>query len=189
MLYFTADLHLAHENIIKFCNRPFKNAGNMQKELTKNWNSVVKNHSDKVYILGDFSLRGKDYSDWYINVLRRLRGRKILILGNHDKIDPFTYVDLGFESVHTSIILEEKILLCHDPAWSVAVPKNWITLCGHVHDAFKYLHTPRQVVNVGIDVWDYKPVSFNQIFQYTLLHNPDSVKGGHRCDFLKEMKE
>jgi len=186
MLYFTADLHLGHENIIRLCERPYKNASQMDSKLIKNWNSVIKNHTDIVYILGDFSLRGKSHEDWYINILRKLRGRKILILGNHDRMNPFDYVELGFESVHTSLIIENEILLCHDPAWSVAVPKGWITLCGHVHDAFRYLATPRNIINVGVDVWDYRPISFNEIFQYTLIHNPDSVKRGHRCDFLKE---
>lgn len=189
MEYFTADLHLAHKNIIDLCNRPFKNCGDMDKTLINNWNSVVKSHRDIVYLLGDFSLRGKNYEQWIINTLRKLKGRKILILGNHDRLSPFEYVDLGFESVHTSMIIHDHIVLTHDPAIAVAAPKNFITLCGHIHDAFKYLMTPRWIVNVGVDVWDYKPVSLNQIFEYTSIRNPDTIKDGHRCEFLQEMRE
>ena len=54
MIFFTADLHLGHENIIKQCQRPFNNVEQMDKELIKNWNSVV-NENDEVYILGDFN--------------------------------------------------------------------------------------------------------------------------------------
>lgn len=188
-MYFTSDTHFGHKRIIELCNRPFKSASHMDNELAKNWNSVVKNHSDVVYILGDFSMKGKNEESWILRMIKKLKGRKVLILGNHDKLRPFDYVDLGFESVHTSLILGERIMLCHDPAWAVAVPDDWTTLCGHVHDAFKVLSYPRQIINVGVDVWDYKPVTLKQIFERIATTTPESPDGGHRCGFLKEFYE
>ena len=52
MIYFIADTHFNHANIIKYCNRPFKNTDEMNKYIIRKWNSVVK-ETDTVYHLGD----------------------------------------------------------------------------------------------------------------------------------------
>lgn len=79
-IYVTSDLHFGHKNIIKFENRPYKDVEEMTEGLINNWNSVVT-ANDLVYILGDFSFMGKRKTE---EVLKRLRGKKILIKGNHD---------------------------------------------------------------------------------------------------------
>ena len=52
-VFVTSDLHFYHNNIIKLCNRPYKDLEEMHIALINNWNSVVTNEDD-VYILGDF---------------------------------------------------------------------------------------------------------------------------------------
>lgn len=52
-IFFTADLHLYHTNIIKHCNRPFETIEEMNNVLVDNWNKVV-GPKDTIYILGDF---------------------------------------------------------------------------------------------------------------------------------------
>ena len=42
MIYFTADIHFYHENIINLTKRPFKNADEMNKKIIDNWNNIVK---------------------------------------------------------------------------------------------------------------------------------------------------
>ena len=80
MIFFTADLHFGHENIIKFCNRPFDTVEAMNKALINNWNQAV-GHDDEIYILGDFtSDNGKAK-----RFLPYLNGKKYMIAGNHDK--------------------------------------------------------------------------------------------------------
>ena len=73
MIYFTSDLHLGHENVIRFCNRPFATTDEMDEVLINNWNATVK-QKDEVYILGDFTMRPADDAHRY---LARLKGASI----------------------------------------------------------------------------------------------------------------
>ena len=156
-IWFTADQHFDHENIIKYCNRPFGSVHKMNKEIIKRYQEVVK-PQDIVYFIGDLSLRTSEHIRYYYKLITQLPGQKHLILGNHDSLKPFTYIDVGFTSVHTSLIVDDYILN-HDPASSCVI-HNSIWLCGHVHDLFK---TCKNVINVGVDVWDFYPVSLSQI--------------------------
>ena len=80
MIFFTADLHLGHENVIRHCNRPFASAEIMDRELIANWNHRVR-RDDTVYIAGDFCFRNKRPVEEYLSALN---GHKHLIIGNHD---------------------------------------------------------------------------------------------------------
>lgn len=53
--FVTSDVHFGHNNIIKYCNRPFQNSDEMDITIINNWNKIV-NPDDEVYILGDFAL-------------------------------------------------------------------------------------------------------------------------------------
>ena len=81
MIYFTADLHFGHENIIAHCNRPFESTAEMDEMLLTNWCNQV-HETDTVYILGDLMFYCKDPEHY----LQRLPGRKHLIVGNHDPV-------------------------------------------------------------------------------------------------------
>ena len=78
-VFFTSDSHFNHENIIKFCNRPFDSLDEMNDALTENWNAKVK-PDDTVFHLGDFSWGG---SGSWKSARERLNGHIILIKGNH----------------------------------------------------------------------------------------------------------
>lgn len=58
MNYYISDMHLFHENSIRFDNRPFVNLDDMHETIKTKWNSKITN-GDNVYILGDISFRGK----------------------------------------------------------------------------------------------------------------------------------
>ena len=81
MLYFTADLHLGHANIIRHCGRPFASVEDMDRCLIDNWNRRVR-PEDTVYILGDLMFACKDPAAY----LTQLAGQKHLIVGNHDSV-------------------------------------------------------------------------------------------------------
>ena len=74
-VFFTSDTHFNHANIIRFCNRPFKDVSHMNEAIISNWNRVV-GPEDIVFHLGDFCLGGS--AEW-INVLNRLNGKIYLI--------------------------------------------------------------------------------------------------------------
>ena len=79
-VFFTSDTHFYHGNIIRFCNRPFKDVETMNETIISNWNNTV-GQDDIVFHLGDFCLGGS--AEW-TRILNRLNGRIYLIMGNHD---------------------------------------------------------------------------------------------------------
>ena len=132
----------------------------MDNAIVDRYNSTVHNY-DTVYFLGDlFDLKFGKSPGIVEMMLGRLKGRKILILGSHDYLKPFEYVELGFESVHTSLQVGEFILV-HDPAVSV-VDRSKVFLCGHIHTLFEI---QKNAINVGVDVRNFCPVSEDQIMK------------------------
>ena len=117
MIFFTADEHYGHKNIIRYCERPFDNAKEQDFELMRRHNMVVS-EDDVVYHLGDFSMRGKGDYDFLAKKMDKLNGIHHMILGSHDNFSPNQYLSAGFDSVHTSLHLELNgvtYFLAHDP--------------------------------------------------------------------------
>jgi calcineurin-like phosphoesterase family protein len=177
--FFTADQHFWHERIIEYCHRPFKNARHMNDVIIQKYREKVK-EEDEVYFIGDLTLAGPDNRFNIEKLLDKLPGKKHLILGNHDRLDPFDYVKIGFNTVHTALDFpQDNVSLCHDPAVHCAIPDNRYLYCGHVHSLFKIC---KRVINVGVDVWDYFPVSSTQL--YDLIYQ--EVVSREQMGWLKE---
>lgn len=96
MNYYISDLHLFHEAAIRFDDRPFRDLEEMHTEIVKRWNEKV-NNGDTVYILGDVSMRGKNED--LIALMAILKGKKVLIRGNHDDVSDLRYRQLFRKSV------------------------------------------------------------------------------------------
>lgn len=157
MIYFSADHHFLHHNILKYALRPFRDLNHMHDVLIDRHNSLVKNE-DVVYILGDISLTPTENKNKLRRLINKMNGQKHLILGNHDEFKPFAYIDIGFISVHTSLEVDEYILV-HDPSVAgVFLDRKF--LCGHVHQLFLQCGN---AYNVGVDVHDYYPISIDEI--------------------------
>ena len=164
-IWFTADWHLFHENIIKYTNRPFKNRYHMNKVIIDKYCNCVKD-DDEVYFLGDLTMLGGPQIDVIKPLIEPLPGHKHIILGNHDRFRPFSYHEIGFESVHTALKLDfykKSLYLAHDPAWA-QIP-NTVWICGHIHGLFKHMKSENSttIINCGIDVWDFNPVPLNKV--------------------------
>ncbi len=168
MIYFTSDLHLGHKNIIKLCNRPFSSVEEMDETLISNWNKKVKN-SDTVYILGDLIYKSSKSPEKY---LTQLKGKKILLIGNHDygwlnKIDTKKYF-IEVQNMTVKTIGGNIVTLCHYPLldWknSKRTKKSKIgyMLHGHIH---KEIFEKENAFNVGVDVNNFEPVSLNELLR------------------------
>jgi calcineurin-like phosphoesterase family protein len=175
-VWYTADLHFGHANIIKYCNRPFRDVDHMNQELIRRWNECVA-PEDMVFVLGDVAL-GKLAET--LPLVQQLSGSKILVPGNHDRCWPGhkkvrpsdidKYRDAGF-SIGPSEWHMEAWTLCHFPyeedprhqdkyAGFHPVDRGRWLLHGHVHDLWR---VKRRQINVGVDVWNFYPVSNHQI--------------------------
>lgn len=155
-LYLTGDLHLFHDDIIEICGRPFKNMKYMSRGIVNRFKEVL-NKDSILIIVGDITMKGNEAIIDLKRFFNKIPGTKHLVLGNHDKLKPFDYIEyIGFTSVSTSIELEECVII-HDPAISV-INRNKCFLCAHVHTLFDSF---KNVVNVGVDVRNFYPISFN----------------------------
>ena len=159
MTWFTSDQHFFHDGIITSCQRPFKNSEEMNRELITRHNALVS-PNDTVYYLGDFAYGASLEALWPI--VQTLHDQKHLILGNHDRFSAFEYVELGFWTVHTALELKElDAVLVHDPVVS-CINRKQLFICGHVHNFFDTL---KNVINVSVEMRDYKPTSRDTITQ------------------------
>lgn len=133
-IFYISDLHLMHQNIIRFDNRPFETVEEMDKALINNWNSVVSN-ADHVYHLGDFCWGKKD--DW-IKYLKLLNGNIHIIKGNHDLKDyPPDVKKYIVEAVDYKEITDcgRHVIMCHYPimCYKASYNPNCYMLHGHTH--------------------------------------------------------
>lgn len=160
--WFISDTHFFHANILKFTGddglriRPFNSLEEMHEMMIENWNSVVRDN-DNVYHLGDVTFSyGKEFNQ----LMSRLKGRKRLILGNHDRVkgtnlmDWFEKLDLwkgfsehNFTASHMPLILESL----RDGAYNVH---------GHTHQNEK---EDKHYINVSCEVINFTPVNIDEI--------------------------
>lgn len=172
--WFTSDTHFNHDNIIDYCGRPFKSIKHMDQELIRRWNERVK-PKDTVIHLGDFMYGGsvsqenKRKPDYYLD---QLNGNIILVKGNHDSNN-------GLRTSIESI----NIKLGGVNWWCQHKPEMLIykyNLCGHVHENWEVRVTGRyKVVNLSVDVWDYRPVSIEEILRRLNKHTPLKGEDGY----------
>lgn len=166
MIHLTADWHVFHKQIIKYCNRPFKNEPEMRKALIRNYNETVKK-DDTCYFVGDMAMLGTSQWEHLKGIMAQLNGRKHLIFGNHDEFKWQRYVDIGFTSVHSAhwmTVDGHKFILAHDPSVYCALDPNTVLICGHVHTLFKSIKD-KLVVNVGVDQWNFRPTNIPLILK------------------------
>ncbi len=139
MIYFTADTHFYHSNVINLNNRPFKNLDDMHRSLIRNWNSYISDR-DEIYILGDLIHKGNGMEA--NEILKKLKGKKYLIRGNHDKyVNDENFNTQQFEWIKDYYVLDykkRKFVLFHYPIleWD-GYFRDSIHLYGHVHNCSK----------------------------------------------------
>lgn len=173
-IFFTSDLHFFHENIIKYSNRPFRNAEEMNEAIIANWNSVVGPH-DTVYMLGDVAMGGRSKAELLAYYLDRMNGNKNLVKGNHDSYvtkspcrEKFgwikDYYELRVNDPETDRG-RQHIIMSHYPmvSWHKMGRGSWM-IHGHCHHSLPPDFRVKRI-DVGIDGrgYDYAPISYEQL--------------------------
>jgi len=191
-IFFTSDTHFGHSNIIKFCDRPFKDIEEMDYKLIEAWNKKVP-ADGLVFHLGDFAWGG--YEFWK-KIREQLNGDIILIKGNHDQKNMSTTAEQElFKHATWQMLIEvegRKLWLNHFPFLCYAgvyrEPKKLVYQCyGHVHsgpdkkgqDLPRLVHTYPMQYDVGVDNNNYEPISWEELntkIQLQLLKSKYNVK-------------
>ena len=200
-LVLTADWHLSHPNILRYCpNRKSATIEEMEESLVTRYNEIV-GPGDVVIFAGDFFWKGcrgdaaaservRFRLERMRRCLERLRGRKYLVRGNHDTFREDEYLSAGFLGFGDVAVLQadgDTFTVLHSPRNVVApyvkragcagdrytgrpedygalrdviaeIPGRYV--CGHVHRLWRRIGP---FVNVGVDVWDGRPVRFCEI--------------------------
>lgn len=178
MIFFTSDLHLDHQNVIKHSNRPFASVQQMNEEIIKRWNKKV-GVNDVIYVLGDVCWGWN--SDKIQQTFSKMNGIKYLIIGNHDKFSPHQKSNVWAEIVpYKRITIDDKrIILSHYPIaeWDCAWHQS-IHLYGHTHGKFNLAeftklmpHKNTNCMDVGVDTHNYEPWSWEEIKEYLYQRN------------------
>ena len=180
-----SDLHFGHGGVISGCNRPFRDVTQMNKEMIRRWNYVVR-PQDRVFYLGDFIWgdieAGKE-------IRKALNGQIIFIMGNHDK-NQTRVRSMGFDEVFDFYVYYHKNITYYMSHYPYAPPlfnrikakflgqeikflnrrvpkprqKNIWLLHGHVHNTWGKINRKEQMINISADVWNFTPVTIkNQI--------------------------
>jgi calcineurin-like phosphoesterase family protein len=193
MIWFSSDHHFYHNNVIRYCNRPFESVEQMNEALVIGWNMTV-HPDDTVYYLGDFSMAARPVETF----TKRLLGTKYFIHGNHDFTHPYhkksrnkenqekwiqKYKDWGWTSVQDELIIEhegQKFRLAHLPytndlfhgqgdKYENFRPEDdgIPLLCGHVHEKWTTERSGNGtlMINVGVDRHGFAPISINKVME------------------------
>lgn len=172
-IWIISDTHFGHENIIKYCNRPFANAKEMDEKLLDNWNSVVK-PGDKVYHLGDVFMGDKEN---FKKLWPKLNGSKRLIVGNHDDIKFLSsggffhkvmmwrmFPEFGLLLTHVPVHPSNKNILVKEGSYKEGdvgtERKSLLNVHGHIHQNPSPDETYK---NVSVEQINYTPINIEEL--------------------------
>jgi len=155
-IFLISDTHLNHANIIKYCHRPFKSIGEMNRTIVERWNSKVSKR-DTVYFLGDLCFG--DPLIW----LSQLNGEIRFIRGNHD-------TELcKVRQTRETYVLEhqlESIMLVHAVEYLPGPWSGWV-IHGHHHnnqpEKFPLVNKINKTMNVSVEMLDYYPIELESL--------------------------
>ena len=172
--YFIADTHFGDDNVRRFFGRPFRSTDEMDRAMIAGCSAI--DPQDDLWVVGDFAAcETQELRARASFAFESLPGRKHLIRGNHDC--DWVCTSLGWESLHDLIEFEaegRRLVLCHYPlvTWN-GVRDGALQIFGHVHDRWP---GAQGQVNVGVDLWQFKPVDLTQIEIAALTMPPSPLQ-------------
>ncbi len=160
-ILFTSDTHFGHAGALALYRRPFASVAAMDEAMIERWNAAV-GAEDEVWHLGDFAIRQS--AARIAALLALLKGRKHLVTGNNDppaatqsplwaSVQPYAEIVAG----------GTPLVLCHYAfrTWR-NMGKGAVNLHGHSHGRLK---PQARQYDVGVDVWDFRPVTIEEILR------------------------
>lgn len=169
-IWFTGDQHFYHSKIISYCNRPFKSGAQAAWIMLRRWNEKVKK-DDHVYHLGDLAFLSKSDLKEFV---WKLNGKIFMVKGGHDHylnkrgiVERFEWV----KDYHELTVQgkefprgKQKIILCHYPIeeWEGKHYGTW-HFHAHSHGNKNGMNLNIARIDVGVDNYDFYPVSFEDI--------------------------
>jgi calcineurin-like phosphoesterase family protein len=195
-IFFTSDEHYSHDNICKYCNRPFPSAEEMDEALITNFNNKVPTKS-LTFHLGDLGFFGRNKNiakSATKRILSRLNGQHILFVGNHDPNFQMDYLpeDGRVISIFRENTIHElpagiygvPVVLCHYPleSWNRSFHGSF-HLHGHTHGTIPFSSMKRRM-DVGVDAHKYSPISWEEIKTELLaVPTPKELEGKVKKDW------
>jgi len=168
-IFFSADWHLGHKNIIKHQGRPFADTHEMHQAIVERHNAVV-GPEDDFYFVGDLTLGNPNSAR---AIVQRMNGRKHWVLGNHDKKPVVRKLADLFQTIDTRLVFavpdpdasrgRQVIVLDHfaGRTWDCKFHGSW-QLYGHSHGMLPDIPTDL-AFDVGVDCWNFTPISYEQV--------------------------
>lgn len=174
MNFYISDTHFGDENVFQKCSRPFQNVEEGNRVIVENWNRRVSDEDD-VYLLGDVA---QDHFLPAISIIKKLKGHKHLIVGNHDAFLLPQYEESGlFETIDFIRVIDDEgrtVCLCHYPLmdWIEFNRGGWLVY-GHIHNKtikngeaylqIKQYYSDKPAFNCGVDVTGFEPKTLDEL--------------------------
>lgn len=154
--------HFGHNRIIRYCNRPFSSAEEMEQVMLEKFNSRIK-RGDILYHLGDVCWSSYDMGRFF----GQLNTKQChLILGNHDKKHVGEYKKwFSWVGDYKSITVGSvPVRMFHYPmrSWN-AKGHGAIHLYGHCHGTVE--PGLNRSMDVGVDPMDFAPISYEEVYE------------------------
>lgn len=184
MIYYTSDWHLGDDRLgindkPNVFYRPFSSVEENNRVIMKNLYNVFKD-GDILWHLGDVIVDDLEGSEANLMQMRSMypNSQFNLVLGNYDT-DKTDLLGKYFHNIHEDFNLLSfsdnlLIYLNHYPSKCKEKICNesgeyTFAITGHIHSLWK---VKRNIINVGVDAWHFKPVSHNEImFCWNAMQN------------------
>lgn len=178
--FFAADLHLGHENACTKFTRPdgsplrnFKNAEEMDEYIITNWNETV-DPQDRVYILGDCVINKK-----FLPKLKELKGRIVLVPGNHDIYNLKKDYPENWE-IRGYVVKATPFIASHIPIKESQIQRFGLNIHGHLH---YHVEPNPNYINVSMEQIQYKPISLDKLLKRVEINRINFENKGHVINF------
>ncbi|MBR6366700.1 MAG: metallophosphoesterase family protein [Lachnospiraceae bacterium] len=172
-IWLTSDMHFCHDRDFIFKPRGFETVEEMNEAIVRNWNLVVKD-GDDVYVLGDCMLKDNETG---IQLMKSLKGRLHIILGNHDtdaRRKLYATIENVVEILYATVLkyrgyhfyLSHYPTLCGNYDDSESLKTRLISLCGHAHTPDRFADWEQGVIyHCELDAHDCRPVSIDEVVE------------------------